>query len=278
MINRTQGIQLSENRNILAQGKDFVYVLPCEELRNLISNFTITFPDQEVITDTYTVLPHGSVTLVIFTYHGQQHRFLFGPTASPCRVGDLANRCDSIFIVEFQPAGFYPFHKICQQELRDAIIPLAALDAALDNELHTVYQNASCAEELLYWSEQILLRRMSYSSSPEFISAMNYIICQEGKPSATDISNKVSYGPKQLNRLFYRYLGMSMKAFSRLVRINKALRLLHDETSTLQKVSEQLHYYDSSHFVKDFKTVCGITPQTYKLNMSNFYNEIAKYG
>ncbi|WKK91383.1 hypothetical protein Q0Y04_13485 [Clostridioides difficile] len=34
------------------------------------------------------------------------HSLLFGPTTKPKTVGNIANRCDVILIIEFQPAGF----------------------------------------------------------------------------------------------------------------------------------------------------------------------------
>ncbi|WP_302417647.1 helix-turn-helix domain-containing protein, partial [Blautia marasmi] len=80
-----------------------------------------------------------------------------------------------------------------------------------------------------------------------------------------------------LNRLFNVHLGISMKSFSRLVRINKSFQLLNEKSNSLASICEKLGYYDVSHFVKDFKLVCNITPQQYRTNMSDFYNEIAKF-
>ena len=99
----------------------------------------------------------------------------------------------------------------------------------------------------------------------------------EGILTSIEISDKAYYSPRHLNRLFNLYLGMSMKSFSRLVRINRSIRLLNEKGNPLAFICEKLHYYDVSHFVKDFRLVCGITPQVYRSNMSDFYSEIAKY-
>lgn len=277
MINKSSLIYLSENRSILFRKEKFAYVLPCEQLRNLISNFTITFPDQSIISDEYTIMPHGSVTLVLFHYNNELHSFLFGPTTKPVRVGDLANKCDVIFIIEFQPAGFSSFNKTNQKELTDKIVPFSFLNPLLDGTMRNIFQSSLSANELLLEIEKILVFNIRFQYPEELAQAIHTIINREGILTVTEISNAVFYSQRHMNRLFHLYLGMSIKSFSRLVRINKAIRLLCEKANTLAFVCEKLGYYDSSHFVKDFKTVCNITPQEYKSRLSDFYSEIAKY-
>ena len=78
--------------SILMQGDEYAYILPNVSLNAYISNFTISFPNASMISNAYTIMPHGSVTLVIFEYGTLLHSFLFGPTTKPKRVGDIANR------------------------------------------------------------------------------------------------------------------------------------------------------------------------------------------
>lgn len=117
MINKGSLLHISKDREILIQEENFAYLLPCDKLKNIISNFTITFPNRTIISDDYTIMPHGSVTF----------------------------------------------------------------------------------------------------------------------------------------------------------------QLLNEKSNSLASICEKLGYYDVSHFVKDFKLVCNITPQQYRTNMSDFYNEIAKF-
>lgn len=256
---------------------NFAYVKPCEQLRGLLSNFTITFPYEAMISDKYTILPHGSVTLVLFQYQKELHSFLFGPTTKPQRVGDIANKCDFIFIIEFQPAGLYPFTKINQKELTDKIVPFSSIDVSLDITLRNILDVSKSFEEVLTNIERELIHNIRYPYPIELGTTIETIIHCEGMITAIQISHSASYSPRHLNRLFNQYLGMSMKSFSRLVRINKSIQLLNEKDSTLASICEKLGYYDTSHFFKDFKIVCNISPQKYKVNMSDFYNEIAKF-
>lgn len=268
---------ISNNRTILAREEDFAYVLPREQLRSLISNFTITFPNKSMMSDKYTIMPHGSATLVLFDYNTEFHSFLFGPTTKPQRVGDIANKCNAIFIVEFQPGGFSPFTKINLKELKDKIVPFGWIDNSLDKIMRYIFSMALSAEELLYEFEKVFIESIRFPYPTELVGAVSVIIEKEGIITTAEISNETFYSSRHLNRLFNIHLGMGTKAFSRLVRINKAIRLLNDRTYTMDNICVKLGYYDVSHFIKDFKVICGIAPQQYRINMSDFYSKIAKY-
>lgn len=277
MINKRSLMHISKDREVLIQEEDFVYLRPCYKLISMISNFTITFPNSMIIADEYTIMPHGCVTLVLFYYNNNLHSFLFGPTTKLVKVGNIANKCNIIFIIEFQPAGFFSFEKINQNELMDKIIPFSLIDNTLDKAIKKIFQSASSVDQLLFEIEEKLYSSILFQKPKEVTIAINEIIKTKGIISSTKISTKVSYCPRHLNRLFKLYIGMTMKSFCQLVRINKSFLLLNDQTNTLAAVSEKLGYYDVSHFVKDFKSVCNMTPHEYKANMSDFYSEIAKF-
>ena len=93
--------------SILMHGNDYAYILLNVSLNANISNFTISFPNVSIIFNAYTIMPHGSVTLVIFEYGTLLHSFLFGQTTKPKRVGDIANTCKCIFTSRFFPLYRY---------------------------------------------------------------------------------------------------------------------------------------------------------------------------
>ncbi|MBS7008706.1 helix-turn-helix domain-containing protein [Anaerostipes sp.] len=277
MINKSSLKYISENRKILLQAESYVYLLPCEQLREVISNFTVTFPDKSTISDDYTIMPHGSVTLVLFHYRRELHSFLFGPATKPVKVGDIANKCDMIVIIEFQPAGFSPFSKINQKDLTDKIVPFSFTHPSLDAAVRNIIVSSLSIDELLFEMEKELMLNIEFPYPKELALAVKSIIKTAGIITTAEISKSSFYCSRHLNRLFNLYLGMSIKSFSRLVRINKSIQLLNKGTGTLDSISEKLGYYDVSHFVKDFKIICGVTPQEYKIHMSDYYSEIAKF-
>ncbi|WP_332869498.1 AraC family transcriptional regulator [Clostridioides difficile] len=268
---------INKNRSLLVCEDNFVYLLPCIQLRNWISNFTISFPNQTIISDNYTIIPHGSVTLVFFYDATGLHSLLFGPTTKPKTVGSIANRCDVILIIEFQPAGFFPLIGIQQSELIDKVVPFSIINTSLDLEIKKIFNESLSIDKLILKLEELLISNIKMEYSYEFILAIQLIIQNSGNISSQEISKKVFYSSRHLNRLFNQYLGLSMKSFSRLVRINKSIKLLNNNKTSLMSICNELGFYDIPHFIKDFKIVCGITPQKYRANMSDFYSEIAKF-
>lgn len=77
---------------ILMGGNDFIYIQPNLQLIKYISNYTITFPSQGVISDNYVVMPHGSATLVLSCTDSKILCNLFGPITKPAFVGHSAKR------------------------------------------------------------------------------------------------------------------------------------------------------------------------------------------
>ncbi|EGT3846006.1 AraC family transcriptional regulator [Clostridioides difficile] len=274
---KKESIHFINNRSLIVCEDNFVYLLPCIQLRNWISNFTISFPNQTIISDNYTIIPHGSVTLVFFYDATGLHSLLFGPTTKPKTVGNIANRCDVILIIEFQPAGFFPLIGIQQSELIDKVVPFSIINTSLDLEIKKIFNESLSIDKLILKLEELLISNIKIEYSYEFILAIQLIIQNSGNISSQEISKKVFYSSRHLNRLFNQYLGLSKKSFSRLVRINKSIKLLNNNKTSLMYICNELGFYDIPHFIKDFKIVCGITPQKYRANMSDFYSEIAKF-
>ncbi len=267
-----------ETNRILIREKDFMYLLPHPVLKDCISNYTITFPRDGMMSDDYTVIPHGSATLV-FLYDGNSiSGTFFGPAVKPACVGKAANRAKMIFIVEFQPAGFFAFSEMPQKELTAKIIPFEMMNPVLNRLLTQHIENAKDLHGLIIEIDRLFfayLKNTSYQQG--FSLAKEMIIKSGGIISSKELLQNIYYSERHLGRIFETYMGMNIKLFSRLVRVNKAARLLHCPHYSMTKVFMESGFYDMPHFVRDFKSICGITPQTYRNNMSDFYNEIAKF-
>lgn len=265
------------NHEILMAGDDFAYVLPSKKLRPWISNYTITFPNDTMLSDNYTVVPHGSATLVFYINTKGIHSRLFGPSTIPQTVGKIANECSTILIIEFQPAGLFAFTSTKQEELMDAILPFGTINSILDQSLKKIFNQAKTADALLLTLEKELENNLLADYPVELSEAIQLVIQHLGNVPPNVVASKVHYSERHLNRIFKQFLGLNMKTFSRLVRINKAIELINNKRNSLNYVCRESGFYDISHFVRDFKTVCGITPQNYRKNMSDFYSEIAKF-
>ncbi|RFZ76988.1 AraC family transcriptional regulator [Lacrimispora amygdalina] len=263
---------------VLIRGVDFIYIQPHLELRNFISNYTITFPSNGMMSDNYAVIPHGSATLVLTCTDSHIHCNLFGPITKPSFVGKSANNFSLLFIVEFQPAGYYAFSGMPQKEIADCVIDFEDINPSMNRLMAYEVEMSLSIHNLITKIDRLFLAYLEGAFyRQEFSQANNLIINSGGTLSVKELSHNVFYSERHLGRLFDEYMGVGIKSFSRLVRVNKSIRLLQRHNFNLTQVFMETGFYDKSHFINDFKTICGITPQEYRDNMSDFYSEIAKF-
>lgn len=262
---------------VLLRANDYIYLLPHPVLRDQISNYTITFPNKGIISDNYTVIPHGSATLVFSYDWSGLHGDLFGPITKSCVVGSLANQSNMLLIIEFQPAGLYAFTGLNQKELANRTISFEFINPTLNRLILETLDSTNHLDELITRLDRLLLENLNTAYPPALQMATKIILETLGNVSCKNLSASVNYSERHLNRIFEHYLGMNTKTFSRMVRINKAIRLMENLQNNMACVSYETGFYDLPHFIHDFKSVCGKTPQEYRNNMSDFYSEIAKF-
>ena len=277
MITKEAIKSFREINRILVKAEDFIYILPHPELRSWISNYTITFPNKNMMSDNYTVIPHGSATLVFSCNNKGIHGELFGTMTKPVIVGKKANLCNIIFIVEFQPAGLSVLTGIKQKELIDKIVPFETINLELNRLIVETLKTSDSINELINNVNKLFLLNQNNKCPNELQFSIKKIIDNIGNITVKELANEVFYSERQLNRIYEQYLGMNIKSFSRLVRVNKAIKLMYNPNNNVTDVCNLSGFYDLPHFIHDFKSVCGLTPQEYRHNMSDFYSEIAKF-
>ena len=286
MIHKSVISDYRDTRRILLKADDYIYVLPDKALKPYISNYTLTFPRENLMADQYTVIPHGSSTIVFHFDGNQIHSDLFGSATKANAVGEQANNSVWILIIEFQPWGLYPFIKENQSELADKTYSLDLLNKHLQNLVLEIIEKSWNIDFLFTELDKLFLhylnkneKRMRYQENLAVKIGAHHIIRENGLISSKDLANYAHYSERHLNRIFKQYIGTGTKTFARIVRTNRAVQLFQNpyHPSTISHVADQMGFYVHSHFTRDFKSVCGVTPAQYLENMSDFYNEISKY-
>ena len=88
---------------------------------------------------------------------------------------------------------------------------------------------------------------------------------------------------KTLSRLFQEVIGISPKEYVQIKRINQSLSLFASTKDIKsQDLADKLGYYDSAHFINEFKKYTGKTPKSLKNSLfemknSEFINEFKQY-
>jgi len=91
---------------------------------------------------------------------------------------------------------------------------------------------------------------------------LKMIIISHGNISARDLSSELYYSEKQIRRLFHRYVGVGPKTFSRIARVNYALRLLQRQPRRLANIAAQSGFSTSRTLFMIFTQFAGSRPRS----------------
>ena len=226
--------------------------------------------------DGFTIMPSGCSTLTIAIDSSHLWIDLDGPTTKPYRVCNQADQPEILMTIEFKPAGLYALTGITQSELTDLTIPFEAVNPKLTKLISDIVEKAESIHALVSNLDMLLLENMYAAYHPQLKLTLQNIFDCAGNMTIKKLSDEIHYSERQLNRIFKQHVGVSAKPFSRLIRINNTFRLLK-KYNHLTVVSDMAGFHDLSHFIRDFKLVCGMTPQEYRNNMSDFYINPTKF-
>ena len=277
MFAKEQMHMYKEKDRILLHVNEFICVLPHPYLRAYISNYNITFPSKTLMSDSFTVMPCGCSTISIEKSNNNIIVDLHGPVTKPYTVGKEANQLEMMVSIEFKPAGLYALTGINQSELTDKTFLFDTVNKSFSKLILETFQKSSSVDGLIQSLDSLLLANVCTVYRPELMMALQDIKECAGNISVKQLSGNTHYSERQLNRIFNQFVGTSTKSFSRLIRINNTFRLLKNTHKGLAYVSDMAGFHDLSHFIHDFKLVCEITPQEYRKNMSDFYNNPTRF-
>ncbi|HTI11358.1 MAG TPA: helix-turn-helix domain-containing protein [Puia sp.] len=96
--------------------------------------------------------------------------------------------------------------------------------------------------------------------------------------SVQAICQQTGWYYKKLERAFQESVGYSPKQYCRIIRFNRAIRLIHQHQSlSLTKISHGCGYYDQSHFIKDFYRYAGVAPGSWKPGEHSIADFLIRY-
>lgn len=111
----------------------------------------------------------------------------------------------------------------------------------------------------------LLANQKSATKSPYVMQALAYI--QENfreRITVDEIAKQILINPTYLSGLFHKEVGQPMISYINFCRINLAKQLLFESDQTITSIAAYVGFYDSSHFLKVFKKMVGISPKEYR--------------
>lgn len=237
---------------------DLYYKLirPDKAVANFVESYWVLHnrsnSDKEIV-----VLPDGRIDLIFTQGATEPFRVtLLGIGTQPNPAVLKANT--SLFSISFKLlATEYVFQKTVSGLLDNAEnLPISFWDF---NEEDLTGFDLFCKKA----AEKIL------SLLPEKIDArklklFDLIYSSNGSLTVKELSEKVGWSSRQMNRYFNQKFGISLKAYCNILRFRASFSHIKEG-----KLFPQQNFADQSHFIKEVKKLSGVLPKALKQNQND---------
>ena len=190
------------------------------------------------------------------------------PTAKVCGTTLEATNAEFIhnhryFGVRFAPGVIPDFLNVSANELIEHQLNLLDVVPRFSQFFELIVSSSVFADQVAlfekFYSDQCT-RRLSALT----VQAMGEIFTQKGNIQIQDIAESTGYTTRTIQRQFLADMGMSPKAFSRIIRCQSAVYdLNHSKDVTFADLAFDLGFSDQSHFLREFKKLVSVTPLDY---------------
>jgi AraC-like DNA-binding protein len=76
------------------------------------------------------------------------------------------------------------------------------------------------------------------------------------------VAKDLGVSERHLRRVFHETVGVSPKAFAKIMRFQRALRVARDDgRAKWANIATAAGYYDQAHLIAEFRTIAGVTPR-----------------
>lgn len=278
MISISKLLDLAYNRNLNIKSGNYI-IPPHPLLQKYIAHYTISTPRIKPSSlKEFTLIPDASGCM-IFTFDGNQVLQQFwGPTTKTVTVENDDQEIPLRVFVEFLPCGAYQLLNLPLHQLTDKQAYLYDIDKHLSSVMKKIIEQSCSINDLINHLNSFFLNCLSILRQESIVDILASLTNHcDNFLSTKLLSESTFYSERHIARLVQTSLGLNLKSYSKLIRINKAVQLVNSNQMSLTDIAQKLNYYDQSHFIHDFKSVCGVSPSVYIKNMSEFYNEKHKF-
>lgn len=165
--------------------------------------------------------------------------------------------------IRFLPSAFPLLFNLNASELTNQFANLKHVIPKLSCRLSQIFLQTTSLVKIKSLLDHYFLQTLERTDlhiDGRFFEAIELILQSKG---TLNIEKNISRGisQRQLRRLFDFYIGSNPKSFSRVVRFQNFLNVGYSAKCLRKdKMFLDAGYYDQSHFIKDFKSMSGLTP------------------
>lgn len=183
-----------------------------------------------------------------------------------------------MFIINFRKGKAAPFLQMPVYEFTDQVVDgELALSKNINQLREILLPGTSPAQKCTDASRFLLKHYGNHLHSNACVDyAVNQICRSPQQTTMAALSAKIGYSQKHLIQLFREQVGLTPKAFLKIMRFQKAIHDIEQaQHINWATIAAESGYYDQAHFISDFKLFSGFTPGNYLHQQSEFTNYIA---
>jgi len=177
----------------------------------------------------------------------------------------------------FFPEGFYPFMKTPVSEFKNQLLGAdeVGFKSAVTINEKLLYADDVYSRLRILENELLMLLNNGCVTPENFRRLFKDLNRYDNSIQLSEFCSQHNFGMRKLERLFYKYVGMSARKYVTLNRFQNSLnQLLCYNYSKLSDIAFSNGYFDQTHFIKEFKYFTGNTPKNFD-NQNNSILQIA---
>jgi len=224
-------------------------------------------------------LPDGNTEIIIdfddtpkYVYDNQTLREIQAchqVWASGVRTGFISipsAKHSAMLIISFRKGMAYPVFPLPMNEMADRVVDA---DLVWGNEFSFLRERLRETSEIsLKFAavESFLLGtfQRSMARNPAVEYALAEIIRRPDQINLARLNQNIGYSPKHFIGMFKRQVGITPKAYLKIIRFQKAISEIEQHQAVdWTVISQDCGFFDQAHFINDFKSFSGFTPQEY---------------
>lgn len=232
-------------------------VKPSAELIDFVESYwlleNVSDQDREIV-----VVPDGRIDLFLSHSNTQGfHITLSGLETAPDCVRFEANTL--IFAISFKlPAVEY----ILQQSVAAILNNIIVLPNDFWGFSHATLADFDAFCKTVNTKISALLQ--DRKTDKRKLDLFSLIYQHHGEKTVGELSEKVNWSERQINRYFHQQFGISLKAYSTILRFRASFSHIHEG-----KLFPEQNFADQAHFIKEVKRFSGVTPKELKKNSND---------
>lgn len=190
-----------------------------------------------------------------------------------------SGRGSRMLVVVFKKGKAYPFYPMPMSEITDQVVSADVIFGRSVLQLREQLLASTSIEAMFLLLETFMLSQANDSPGYELKTgcieyALFHIVNQPNILSVQPLCDQIGYSQKHFINLFKQQVGVSPKQYLKIMRFQRAIVEIEDHgVIHWSNFAREHGYYDQPHFINEFRSFSGFTPNEYlkrKTDMLNY--------